>query len=198
MVNALLALWLGLAPAHAAEPVDADTLALVKTFIKTPTDQLPVEHIGRFLAVDPHALPAKLQRPFVAKRVELYTLKQLADGKKRGNIRMPEEHCSIPKDSQTTSIGILQLAGYAEIFDDEEQFVMEKTQCTEHDLMCEFTLQVILVAGKKKTETQRRLFMHGKDPMMALISQYREMGRVKQTNFFGIGFPTCAPRLKPG
>ena len=71
-----------------------------------------------------------------------------------------------------------------------------KTQCTERDLMCEFTLQVVTGKAKKTGHARRFLFLHPKDPMFALVAQYREQGRVKQTNFFGIGSPVCAPRLK--
>jgi len=177
-----------------AAALDADTLAMVKTFLKLPTEKLPAAHVGRFLGVDPGALPEKLRKPFLAKRLELYTLKQIADGKKRGTVRMPEEKCSAPIMAQGNSAGILLSAGFVEIYDDEEKFVMDKTNCTENDLQCEFTLQIVI--EKKGNKTFRRLFLHERDPIMAIVGQYRDAGKTKQTNFFGIGFPACAPRLK--
>ena len=193
----LLALSLLLLPARAAaagKALDGDTLAMVKAFLKLPTEKLPAEHVPRFLAVDPELLPAKLRRPFRAKRIELHTFRQLADGKKKGNIRMPDENCLVPKEATSREVGILKMAGYAEITDQEERFLIEQTKCTEHDLMCEFTLRIII--DKENKIEGRRLFMHGKDPMMALVGTYRAYGRTRQTNFFGMGFPTCAPRLK--
>jgi hypothetical protein len=187
-----------LLPAWAAGPagkaIDADTLAMVQAFLKLPTDQLPAEHVPRFLDVDPEALPAKLKKPFLARRLELYTLKHLAEGRKKGSIRMPEENCIAPKEASSRDIHILKIAGYAEITEDEEKFLMKETKCTEHDLMCEFSLQVIL--DKENKIDKRRLFLHVKDPMSALVGMYRQYGRTRQTNFFGAGFPTCAPRLK--
>ncbi|MDD5657739.1 MAG: hypothetical protein PHF00_10855 [Elusimicrobia bacterium] len=194
---AALCLLLAL-PARAAEPaakaLDDDTLAMVRAFLKTPTSDLPAEHVPRFLEVDPQALPPKLRRPFRAKRLELYTLKQIADGKRRGSIRMPEADCLVPKDATSAEVGILGMAGYVEITDDDELFLMRQTKCTEHDLMCEFSLRVVL--DKENKINRRRLFLHVKDPMMGLVGMRRAYGSVRQTNFFGAGFPSCASRLK--
>jgi len=169
---------------------------MVKAFLKMPTEKLPAEHIPRFLAVDPAALPEKLRRPYQAKSIELYTLKQIAEGKKRGSVRMPEENCAIPQESRAKSVNILRMAGYEEISESEEEFVMGKTNCTERDLMCEFSLQIAVERTGKKGAARRRLFLHLRDPIFALVGQYRQQGRIRQTNFFGIGFPTCAPRRK--
>jgi hypothetical protein len=177
-------------------PLDPDTMDMVKAFLKMPTEQLPVEHIPKFLAVDPEALPANLRQRFVAKKVELYTLKQLADGRKRGAVRMPEENCAAPKDSKSSMIGILHMAGYVDITEDEEKFVEDHTHCTENDLMCEFTLQIVVERVGKKKEPRRTLLLHVKDPLMTLVGQYRDQGREKQTNFFGMMGVSCAPRLK--
>jgi hypothetical protein len=85
------------------------------------------------------------------------------------------------------------MAGYETITDEEERWVMDKTKCTERDLMCEFSLQVVNVKAKKPGSEKRLLFLSPRDPIFALIGQYRAVGRVKQTNFFGLGTPTCAP-----
>jgi hypothetical protein len=194
---ALLLLTMSLL-AGAAEPsstpagLDADTLAMVKTFLRTPTDQLPVEFIPRFLAVDPAALSVGLRQGFMAKRVELYTLKQISEGKKKGTVRMPAEDCSIPKGAKGPTVGILKMAGYVEITEDEERWLMDKTHCTERDLMCEFTLQVIAAKAAKRNQAQRFLLINSHDPIFAMIAQYRGQGHYRQTAFFGVGTPTCA------
>ena len=183
------------AAATEAPSLDEDALAMVKAFLKMPTAQLPAAHIPKFLAVDPAALPEKLRQPFWAKRLELYTLKQLADGKKKGGVRMPEEDCSIPKDTRSTSAGPLRRAGYEEISGLEEDYVMEQTECTEHDLMCEFTLQILAPSRGMKEGHGRRLFLHQNDPLFAMVALYRQHGRAS-TRFFGIGGVNCAPRSK--
>lgn len=185
------------APAAAEGAVPAaDQEKLVKAFLDTPTAELPPDLVPEFLAVDPLTLPKKMRQPYAAKRLELYTLKQIVDGKKRGTVRMPVEDCSIEKESKAESAKILLMAGFALITEDEEKFVMDKTQCTERDLMCEFSLQIVRVEATKKKPAHRLLFMHPRDPLFALVGQYREVGRVKQTNFFGVAGPVCAPRLK--
>jgi len=195
-VKAALAVLLALAFAWGrdASSFDADTLEMVKVFLKMPTAEFPPEHIPRFLAVDPAALPKKLRQPFLAKRLELNTLRRLAEGKKRGGVRMPAEDCAIPKYDQGLLVKYLLIAGFKEISDDEEKFAEKQTQCTERDLMCEFSLLTVLVPEGK--EKRRRFFLHFRDPIFALVSQYREQGKAKQTNFFGAGAPVCAPRLK--
>jgi len=198
VIRAILLVMLSLSLACAGETaesaaaLDQDTLEMVKAFVKMPTEDLPVGHIPKFLAVDPRALPAGLRQSFAAKRLELYTLKHVAEGKKKGGVRMPEENCSAPGEAEGQSLKVMRLAGFEEISDDEERFVKEKTNCTEHDLMCEFTLKVLL----NKRSARRRLFLHMKDPLFALVGQYRETGRLRQTKFFGIGNPVCASRLK--
>lgn len=181
-----------------AAPTAQDKEKLVQAFLNTQTTELPPDLIPEFLAIDPQELPQKLRQPFAAKRLELYTLKQLVEGKKKGGVRMPEADCSMDKEAKSDSAGILKFAGYEEITDDEERWVMDKTKCTERDLQCEFTLQVVTakVKNKKTSYVRKFLFLHPKDPIFAMIAQYREVGRAKQTNFFGLGGPVCAPRLK--
>jgi hypothetical protein len=175
--------------------LDPDTLEMVKAFLKMPTKELPAEHVPKFLAVDPEALPKPLRKPFQAKRIELYTLKQLADGKKRGSVRMPEANCDIPKDTRSTSAATLRMAGYEEIEELEEDYVMQQTKCTEHDMMCEFTLQILMLPKSKNGGKTRLLFLYDEDPLFALVAQYRQHGQ-SSTHFFGLGGISCAPRLK--
>jgi hypothetical protein len=169
-----------------------DKVALVQAVLKTPTAELLPDLIPEFLAVDPAVLPPKLRRPFAAKRLELYTLKQIADGRKKGGVRMPEADCSIPKEAKGDSIGVLKMAGYEEISDEEEKFVEKETKCTEHDLMCEFSLQIVMERMGKAQETRHYYFLHTRDPLFGVVAQYRQ-GHSGQTHFFGLGVPVCAP-----
>jgi len=201
MTISFLILALGLSPLMAADeakpapsPADADTVKMVEFFIKAPVSDLPADHIQDFMAVDPDTLPKKLVEPFKGKRLELYTLKQEAAGKKRGVYRMPEKDCEITKDAKSDDLAALKFAGYQEITDDEEKCVEEHTKCNEHDMLCEFSLQIavetIVLKNKKKTRI-RHLFLHQNDVLMGVVAECRE-GVGGQTNFFGTMKPTCA------
>ena len=194
MVKLFLAVLLGFSFAWAqdqtAKTVDPDTLAMDKRFLKVPTQNLPPEHIQRFLDVDPKALPKKLRSAYRAKKIELYALKKVAKGKKKGTVRLIGDECAMVQGAAGQSAKILMMAGFVEITEDEEAWVMHRTNCTERDLLCEFSLQIVV------EHHQRRLFLHQNDPLNALIGQYREQGDVKQTNFFGVGGPTCLPQSK--
>jgi hypothetical protein len=190
MTSWLLALFLA-GPAPAAD-ADKATLKMVEFFIKAPVSELPPDHIEEFLAVDPDTLPKKLREPYKGKRLELYTLKQLSAGKKKGFFRMPEQDCAIPKDAKSNDIKALKFAGYEEIPEDEKDCVEKITHCNEHQLMCEFTLQIVIeTVGKKKKERVRHIFLHQNDPLMAVVAQCRA-GVGGQTNFFGTLKPSCA------
>jgi ketosteroid isomerase-like protein len=60
--------------------------------------------------------------------------------------------------------------------------------------MCEFSLRVLVEKKGKPLTTRVRFFLHFRDPVFALVGQYRD-GHSGQTHFFGVGAPTCAPRL---
>ena len=197
-MKTILAVLLALSPAWAgaAAPLDADTLAMVTAFLKMETSALPVAHIPRFMAVDPESLPVKLRKPFEAKRLELKVLAHLSETKKHGIVRMPEANCSIPEDGGGMALGILKLAGFKEIRLEEEQFVEKETKCTQHDLMCEFSLKVLVSKKGKPPRTEVVYLLHSRDPLWALVARYQE-GHSGETHFFGQGVPTCAPRLNP-
>lgn len=179
--------------ARAAEvSADAETVKLVRFFIKTPTAELPPELVEAFLAVKSETLPKKLRRPYEAKKLELYTLKQLAVGKNKGDYRITAEDCSAPKEGRSQDAALLKQSGYVEIEEDEEQYLIDKTHCSQQKQMCEFTLQIIVETAGRRI-VRRRYFLHGKDPLMALVSEYRASKGHRNTNFFGLGsYPTCA------
>lgn len=188
MLNLVLAALLA-APALGAAKLDADTLAMVRVFLKMPTENLPPDNIDRFLAVDADALPKKLRKPFLAKRLELYTFRQLAEGKKRGPYRAPGHDCARPQEAAGNTVGILLMAGYEKITPAEELYLEKKTECTEMQLMCEFTLQLI-ISGKGRN-ADRQYLLHVKDPLMAYLGEYRAGAKNNPTNFFGSLKPTC-------
>jgi hypothetical protein len=169
---------------------DQDKIEMVEYFVKTPVADLPSGHIDEFLAIDPKILPKKLVKKFEAKRFELYTFKQLAESKKKGTLRTPDAACDAPKETKSNDAGILKMTGFEEIFDTELLCVEKETKCTPHDLMCEFSLQIIIEV--KKNKKVNRYFLHPNDPIMGVVAQCRDEARVgKQTNFFGVMKPLC-------
>ena len=192
--RALIASIILAVSAAAAEPkpekLDPDTLAMVEAFLKRPLSELPAQHIDRFVAVDPLSLPLRLRAKYEARRLELFTLKSLAAGKKKGTVRMPEKDCAIPDDTRARGgAAIYKMAGYMELFEDEVEHLKGRTKCTEPELMCEFSLRIVVETRNKRKDI--KYFLHVKDPLSALVAEYRSQRRSRQTNFFGTMAPTC-------
>lgn len=173
---------------HAAR-LDAETLAMVEAFLKIPTAALPPDSIERFINIESADLPKKLRQPYEAKKLELLTLRNIARSKKKGLLRTPETNCSAPPESQGRQAGILKMAGFEEISKDEKLFLMKETSCTEQELMCEFSMTVVV--EKKGKQKRWRYFLHGNDPLFALVAQARAGPRKGGTNFFGLSRPSC-------
>lgn len=197
----LIALLAALAAAQAAPQAppkaEGKTLKLVEHFLKTPTGDLPPDDVPAFLAVDPATLPAKLRDKFEAKRIELLALKKNADAKYKPPLRMlgkgdsTEDDCGPPRDM--ASVGIIQQMGFERIEQEEEEWLMRETRCTECELRTEFTLTLITTPPKKKGgKKQLHYFLHSNDPIMTLLAGYRQGAKTTGTAFFGIGAgPKC-------
>lgn len=191
LAAALLGVLSG-APAAApvkTEKADPDIIRLVKLFIETPTSDLPIEAIDQFLSVDSSTLPRELRKPFSAKKLELMTLKHMADTQKGGNTRSYNGDCAPPPGTKENELAILRFGGFwSEISEEEEGYLMKRTSCTEQELLCEFSLQIALAPAKKKNGKRRRhYFLHPKDPLMAYVGEYRAGSEAMPTNFFGSG-----------
>lgn len=193
MTRLLLALLVPACSVFAADdakpPASPEIVKSVDEFVKTPMSDLPPDAIEGFLRVDPSTLPKRLQEPYRSRRLELYTLKQMVDSKKKGMIRMMDKTCDVPEETNAATAGVLKGAGYGEITAEDVNCSMERTHCSEKELMCEFTLrEVVEVAkgGKKKY----RFFLHPNDPLMAIVTACRG-NTGGQTNFFGAMTPTC-------
>src|SRR5437762_2883744 len=101
MTAVFLAAWLAGACAAETAPASTEDVKLVEAFLKTPTAELPPAAVDHFVAIEPEALPKKLRQRYKAKRLELYTLRQLAQGKKKGTLRTPEDGCQIPREAKS-------------------------------------------------------------------------------------------------
>jgi hypothetical protein len=192
MIVPLLLLALNLSNLSAAE-LGKKELQFVERFVKADIGDLTPENIQYFMTLDTSGLPAKLREKAEARRLELHTLRQVA-GVKRAPLRMPEKDCEADANAKSTSAKALLMAGYMEITEDDLFCIMKKTECTERDLMCEFTLQIAPVFNKKGKPDGRRVFFHQNDPITTLLPECRNpRGVGGNTNFFGLGMqPKCA------
>lgn len=171
-----------------------ETVELVELILKSSLEslsELSSEKIEEFLAVDAESLPKKLRQRFKAKSLELRNWMQMRKGKEKGIIRMPEKNCSPVSGSKGDEVQVLIMAGFTEITKQEKEYLERKTKCTEEDMMCEFTLQIV-VEKKTKGFKQRRFFLHPRDPLMAFVGEFRAGAKGGNTNFFGIGGPSCS------
>lgn len=166
-----------------AAEADKDTIEFVEKVLKTPTENLPPSVVPKYLDIEMSTLPERLRAKAKAKRIELYTLKHLADTQKRGIVRIPDDNCDIPKDFRSDEARLLAFAGYGEFTADDVECIKKHTKCTERDLMCEFTLQ-ILIEKDRKGRKKYRFFFHKNDPVTSAAGACRG-GVGGQTNFFG-------------
>lgn len=187
-----LSLWLALPAAAADKKADAETVKLVSQVVKVDIPDIPPEAVEAFLAVDPETLPKKLRKPFEVRKIELYTARQLALAKKKSNWRsINKEECSLPKEAQAKAVGFLMFAGYGKVTDEEIAYVEKRSGCTQRDMMCEFTLQIILEKQKDRKEPKKIYLLHTKDALMAYVSELRAGMSGGNTNFFGTIHGSC-------
>jgi hypothetical protein len=196
MITALciaLALTAGAADPQARPKADPEEIKLVDYFVSSDLSELPPEYVEDFMAVDPEGLPPQLRLRYRARRLELQTLKQLTQGGKKGMIRTPKADCSIPDEAKSGDASTLRQASFSEISETEERFLIDKTQCSERDLMCEFSLQVVVEREPKTRKVKRtRYFLYTSDPLNALVAAFRSKNGASDTNFFGKASPLCA------
>jgi hypothetical protein len=191
----LLSLLLAAVPAFAADKkvddagtADATTVRLAEYFLKTDLGAADPKLVSPFLAVDPATLPKRLRVKTAAKQIEIHSLLKLHDTKKKGNwLQEADKGCQLTDIVKPLKdIPIFQLAEFVDITEEEEQFTMQRTKCTELDLGCQFTLIIFFDKGKP-----RRLMLQKKDPLFAIIAQSH--GKGGQTNFFGAGLSCYHP-----
>lgn len=193
LLSALLALPALAAKKAAAPPAAAsEDEKLVDYFAKTPTSDLNPQLIPRFMALDPANVPEKKRPAFFAKKLELKSLRKTMESKTKPPIRRagldPVKNCA-GEEGDEGMARAMSIGGFAEVYSDEVAMLSEKTKCTECELVEEFTLTRVLVRPDPKTKKKPvlHLYLHTKDPLMALVEQYRS-GKGNGTNFFSVGF----------
>lgn len=205
----IFALCALLIPAQVLAATDRKTLKLVEYFLKTPTAKLNPDLVPRFLDVDPQMLPRRLRARCESKKLELYALRKVAQGKKEGFVRAPNDadpRCKeIPIDKNVNlytstfsekmfkGMGVsfvLKTLNFAlaekaifELRPSDIPCLEQKTQCSEQDMVCDFTLTILRTKkGKKATF---RYFLFDKDVLEQVVALCRHPDLGGNTNFFG-------------
>lgn len=182
----------GPAKAPAEAPPANDDEKLVDYFTKSDTSDLDPNAIPRFMEVDLSKMSAGRRSAAQAKRLELKALRKTMESKTKPPIRRagqePDNSCGAEEGSDMQS-GIMKSIGFMPVTEDEVQFLIQRTKCTECELTEEFTYTILIVPGDKakKIPNKKHTFLHAKDPLMALVTQYRGGGK-GGTDFFSAGF----------
>ena len=88
-------------------------------------------------------------------------------------------------------VNALRRMGFEQIDEEELEYLMKRTRCSECELHEESSLMAVVVPPKKKKELGTRyLFMSASDPWMAIVAEFRR-GSSGGTNFFGAFHGAC-------
>ncbi len=205
MRKLILAAAIFLFPLLSQAAASKDQVKLVEYFLKTPTKNLNPDMVPAFLSVGSQNLPKKLREKYTAKVMELYSLRKTAEGKKEGFIRTPDDsspqcrefrvkkglrmYSSVfPKDlikgkSVPEIMRMLRLGHFARLSGQYMPCLQKKTQCTEQDMVCGFTLNIL--SAKKGKGRRNYYFIYENDPLGVAYSLCERPGVGKNTHFFG-------------
>lgn len=178
------------APLHAEEPDEETRVKTAQYMLKTPLDQANPTVVAAFMKLDTATLPIKLREKARAKQLEIDAIVKIHKGKKKGPFRFPAA-CEIKRYEGPEGIRIMgMIMGNTEITQEEEEYLELKGNCTEDQLICEFSLNVVLIKRKDKP-TLRRYFMMEQDPLMAWVAEKRGGGASAGNQYFQALKPSC-------
>ncbi len=190
----LLALILCLAcplAAVAADGPDEETkLKMVEYMLKTPLDEANPTLVSGFMQIDTTTLPVKLRDKARAKQLQIDAVVKIHKGKKKGPFRFPAA-CQIKRYEGPEGIRIMNyIIGNTEIAAEEEEYIELKANCTEEQLLCEFSLNIVLMKRPGKPPL-KRYFLMEQDPLMALVAEKRGGGGSAGNQYFQELKPSC-------
>lgn len=179
----------GAARAADAGTASAEQVQLTQVVLRTPTAELDPTLAGAFLKLDPETLPRKWRSKARGKQLELNALIRVAEGKKKGVIRViGSEECKPPRPAPA-DIPMMMMLGFIEAEEWAVGAAGVQTDCTELDMQCQFSLHIVEMG--KKAKPPRRYFFQEKDFMLFIVRMKEKSLEAKQTGFFGTGFLKC-------
>lgn len=191
-----MALLLCLASVPVLAEDEATELKLVEYILKTPTSEANPALVAPFMRLDTAKLPKKLRDKAKAKQLEIEGAVKIFKGKKKGPFRYPEA-CVIKRYEGSEGIRIMGLIiGNVEIETEEEEYIEKKANCTEDQLLCEFSLNIVLIKRKDKPPL-KRYYLLDTDPLMAFVAEKRGGGASNGNRYFQELKPSCQQLAKP-
>lgn len=187
---ALILCLAALAAAADSGPDEATRIKMVEYMLKTPMNEADPTLVSGFMQIDAGTLPKKLRDKARAKQMEVDAIVKIHKGKKQGPFRFPAPGC-VPKRYGPEGVRIMaMIQGNAEIAWEEEDYVEKKTNCTEDQLLCEFSLNVVVIPRKGQPPL-KRFYLMEQDPLMALVAEKRGGGGSAGNRYFQELKPTC-------
>jgi len=142
------------------------------------------------MKLDPETLPKKIRDKTRAKQMEIDAVVKIHDGKKKGPFRFPSPTCT-PKRYGPEGVRIMaMIMGNEEIAWEEEEYLELKGNCTEDQLICEFSLNVVVIPRKGQPPL-KRFYLMVQDPLMAWVAEKRGGGASVGNRYFQELKPSC-------
>lgn len=195
MLTIALALALGLSgSAGAAAPIpDEQTkIKIAEYMIKVRPDEADPKLVAGFMDIDVQTLPKRLREKAKAKQIQIDAIVRIHKGRRKGSTRIVPASCQPKRYYGDEGLRVMRLVGGGEeIAPEEEDYIERKTNCSEDQLICEFSLNVVVYPREGKPP-MKRYFLMSADPLMALVAEQRAgFGPSKQPRYFQEALPTC-------
>ena len=177
-------------PADSSGPDEATRIKIVEYMLKTPMNEANPDLVAGFMAIDATTLPKKLQDKARGKQMEISAIVKIHKGKKKGPFRFPAA-CQTKIYEGAEGMRIMKMImGNVEIDGDEEEYLELKGNCTEEQLMCEFSLNIVIMRTKGKPP-RKHYFLMESDPLMAWVAEKRGGGASAGNQYFQEMKPSC-------
>jgi hypothetical protein len=179
-------------PAPAPAGLDEATrVKIIDYMLKTPLNEADPMLVSGFMKLDPDAQPKKLRDKVRGKQMEIDAVVKMHNGKKKGPFRDPVPTCNPKYYKGPEGLKTMQMIqGNDEITWEEEEYVEKKSNCPEEQLMCEFSLNIVVLPRPGKPPI-KRFFMMVQDPLMAFVAEKRGGGGSVGNRYFEETKPTC-------
>jgi len=171
-------------------PDEETRVKIAEYMLKTPLDEADSTLVSGFMKLDTAALPKKLRDKARAKQLEIDAVVKIHKGKKKGPFRFPAA-CQTKIYEGPEGMRLMKLImGNVEIESDEEEYLELKGNCTELQLMCEFSLNIVIMRPKGKPP-RKHYFLMEADPLMAWVAEKRGGGASVGNRYFQEMKPSC-------
>lgn len=182
--------------ADSSGPDEKTRIKIVEYMLKTPMNEADPTLVSGFMKLDPESLPKKLRDKARGKQMEIDAIVKIHKGKKKGPFRFPTA-CEIKTYEGPEGMRVMgMIQGNTEIAGEEEEYIELKTNCSEDQLMCEFSLNIVITRREGKPPL-KHYFLMSQDPLMALVAEKRGGGGSAGNKYFQELKPSCQKSAAP-